>query len=69
MSHLFDLPMQVRVGINGEILIDCPCLVLDGFDHAGIVRVELTPAATDRLRRALIASGKARLAPSRRSTH
>ena len=50
MSHLFDEPMNVRVGQQGEILIDCPCLVLDGFDHAGIVRVELTPAATDRLR-------------------
>lgn len=73
MSHLFDLPMNILVGKEGEILIDCPCLVLDGFDRPGVVRVELTAAATDRLRHALIAAGRLHDAPGgappKRSTH
>ncbi len=69
MSHVFDLPMNIRVGKEGEILIDCPCLVLDGFDRAGIVRVELTPAATDRLRHALLEFGEIPTVLARRSTH
>ena len=52
-AHLFDHTTTYMLGAEGEIVLDCPCLALVGFDHAGIVRVVLTKEAGQSLRRAL----------------
>ena len=72
-TYTFDLPMDVTIGTAGDILLDCPCLMVPNHPNAGIVRVRLTPAAADSLRRVLEQLGKSLDeppgAPTKRPTH
>jgi hypothetical protein len=69
----FDVPMDVFVGKEGDITMDCPCLQAADFDRPGIVRVRLTPEAASSLRRALQelekSQGKPSVEPPRRFSH
>ena len=45
-----DLPMKVFKGKAGELSIDTATFGLAGFDRLGYLRLEITPAAADRLK-------------------
>lgn len=68
-----DPPMKISVQSTGALVIDCPCIAIGGIEHAGILRVKLTPFAAERLKSALAALETIQGGPtstvSARSTH
>ena len=54
LAYDIDPPMEIFAdATTGAVMIDCPCLGIGGIDHAGVLRLRLSPLAAKSLRLAL----------------